>query len=1190
MSGATSARRAQSTGTVGNRRPPEPLSRSALEVMQDHRTRPADIDALQNFMMTDRTERLFSQLLRYCEGKQDGVSILIAGTRGAGKTTLAKLVIQRLIIDGRGMIPLPIILHGPTLLRESVGAEQTGSSAPYTWTQDDSDKAADEEARKVALKRQVLRGLIAALYRHLSDAITDSWKNAVAPGGRPVARHVRQLAAHLELKLEDAPSAATLRKIWLRAGLLRRGAAPHLYPIRLARSARRDSAEQGLHEIVALATCAHSYLTIVGEAKEKLSRETAQATRSGGGGADIGGGRDRGEAAAKEAEKPKEPQRAEGHSGREQLGQFVPPALATVATSFGLLQERPVWAVAAGLTIWLLGVMSSRFTERRDQLSELRRNLTIDVDWTERRLERELPVLLERVKRAGFAPIFVLDELDKLETQSETLGRFLDLTKHIVRDQAAFLFLTNRDYFEQLTRQIRPLEIAGDVRPLGGIGPRGPQESAASTYYEHRVFMLYTPENFRRYFAKVAVPENWNSEAMREFDVMAWATVLVYQARKEPFAFNENLNRIVDEDGLFRDKYKPVEWPLTDPIYPLQLTMQLGLEMVADAGEIDRRIDQRPSEAQLMFDALYYVAELHALDREADKPFAISIDSLGDYLRRRAESDRTERLPDDFPTPAQRRFVFGLLHDYLNLLAYPESIRRAVRDKGERQSQQRDLWVRLARMVVSYPIVETAAGDDNIEFKFLVDRYATRPGTAAQKLLSLDAVAAYERWRELLESLLGDSNEMLPAVVPILEGFSSLNVATLRVLSSGSTELQTAQATMAAEQLEQYLQMLERWRDCFLLGMIAVLRASLVVPELARTSPDPGITDWPRRRLTALGALARIGVAARDEPPVEIARRLSIAFADPSSWPESTRSAVTDGFISETAERSFADSPAALTEYCYGLRTYATRIEQYAHAMTIDLPAIWSAFWAQWVFQQSAPRVRRTDGADGPNPTDLLHAAYHGGLPVIAPTGGSPSIGEWCRLLTLYRFSREKVPLAAAEAALAVLGLAGASADFGLPPSSGSVPPIAPGGPILLIYLRSIESQAWTWQPRDGVRAVVQQPLDVLAADRAATDKSAVDAFAELLRQSDRRAVDVVHCVEVGANFENPPRFGRVAYFGSGAAPGLHLGEANSVGELMARVLTRFALIPTSTGYWSRIRRLLRAPFSWRRPSGPARE
>ena len=49
-----------------------------------------------------------------------------------------------------------------------------------------------------------------------------------------------------------------------------------------------------------------------------------------------------------------------------------------------------------------------------------------------------------------FAPIFVLDELDKMESPEWKLDSLLRLNKHLAVEQAAFLFLTNRDYYERL--------------------------------------------------------------------------------------------------------------------------------------------------------------------------------------------------------------------------------------------------------------------------------------------------------------------------------------------------------------------------------------------------------------------------------------------------------------------------------------------------------------------------------------------------------------------------------------------------------------------------------------------------------------------------------------------------------------------------------------------------------------------
>jgi hypothetical protein len=429
----------------------------ALAKLREHPRDRQAIEALEGFMETSRTRRLLNQLERYCNGQQDGVSILVSGTRGAGKTTMAKLVVQKLIANGEGLIPLPLFLHGPTFLRPDNEPDTIGTEERWWLSLPQSDLA-----RKVALKKHVLRGLISALYQHLRDALVDAWEHATPQRrlwrhGRPV-QELRQLQAHLDLKLDEAPSVATLRKIWRRAGLLQSGVAFQLYP-------RRDPSspaptDQGLREVVALAACALSYLTIIGATKETVSNTTATTTtvQTGYGAAP--------QSAAKEEKKETKPEvRGEGSgSSKESALRLAPAAFAAATTAVsaaGGKGEDVAWALLAGGFIYLLGLLSLRFGTRRDRLSDLRRDLIVEVDWTERRLEREFPALLRRVKHAGFAPIFVLDELDKLEDQAGTLNDFLDLAKHIVRDQAAFLFLTNRDYFEQYQSGLLPGDIPG---------------------------------------------------------------------------------------------------------------------------------------------------------------------------------------------------------------------------------------------------------------------------------------------------------------------------------------------------------------------------------------------------------------------------------------------------------------------------------------------------------------------------------------------------------------------------------------------------------------------------------------------------------------------------------------------------------------------------------------------------------
>src|ERR1051326_7867727 len=71
---------------------------------------------------------LRQELVRYCSGQLRGRSFLIAGHRGAGKTTMVADALGRIPREDPGgrllMRPLPVFLHGPGLF-ESPSARKT---------------------------------------------------------------------------------------------------------------------------------------------------------------------------------------------------------------------------------------------------------------------------------------------------------------------------------------------------------------------------------------------------------------------------------------------------------------------------------------------------------------------------------------------------------------------------------------------------------------------------------------------------------------------------------------------------------------------------------------------------------------------------------------------------------------------------------------------------------------------------------------------------------------------------------------------------------------------------------------------------------------------------------------------------------------------------------------------------------
>jgi hypothetical protein len=414
---------------------PDPLSRQALQRMR----KPADekeADLKFVHYTSPYFERIRYELMRYCSGEINGLSVLISGQRGAGKTTLTKLVIQKVMQESKALIPLPLLLHGPTIIDSEAATS-------------DPDEDSGSKRSAPLEKEKALRQLITALYRCLSTAIYDAWLIAAeeAPSARRAQRELLSLRAHLDLRLERAPDPDVLRKIWDRSGFLHGGVAFYLRPFeQLADGSERDSRvppiagdpeDQGLREIVALSACADAYRVILGETEEKIRQEErAEQTR------------EVKMVVPVMAESKKEGDEQKKKSNVEKL---APAALGTVAGSLAAGATNPKIAVGLliGAVVWLASWLAMEFGSRRTK-REISRELTINVKWDVNRLERDLPVLLKRVKDAGFAPIFVLDELDKTRDANAALENFLKLTKHIVTDHAAFLFLTDRDYYEQL--------------------------------------------------------------------------------------------------------------------------------------------------------------------------------------------------------------------------------------------------------------------------------------------------------------------------------------------------------------------------------------------------------------------------------------------------------------------------------------------------------------------------------------------------------------------------------------------------------------------------------------------------------------------------------------------------------------------------------------------------------------------
>ena len=139
---------------------------------------------------------------------------------------------------------------------------------------------------------------------------------------------------------------------------------------------------------------------------------------------------------------------------------FLPPLITlltggAVASGVAAINPNQIGIAAlAGILTALGSAMVSKYsTSRSQQRSASEEDLFIP-NLSVATLDRVLPVLLERIRDAGLAPVFVIDELDKVKDLSNRIPQMVKRLKKLVAESAFFCFLTDRRYFEELRTRI----------------------------------------------------------------------------------------------------------------------------------------------------------------------------------------------------------------------------------------------------------------------------------------------------------------------------------------------------------------------------------------------------------------------------------------------------------------------------------------------------------------------------------------------------------------------------------------------------------------------------------------------------------------------------------------------------------------------------------------------------------------
>jgi hypothetical protein len=697
---------------------------------------PAAVGTKLKFAQPAAYRLLFYEMCRYGKREISGRSILVSGSRGAGKTTVVRLAIEMAArqTDLQAK-PILIGLHGPDLFTP---APRTPPTSEADTAKKRSDKAADKNANSGESDPTVppllnpvadaaLRMITKALYRVYMDELGRAYSKRVDDLFDPQAqatresRQWRESAASLQVALDWAPNLTTLRQYWRRTKALDTGVFTR--PAKLREG-------QGGRELVAAVTARDAFRLVSGKVKfTESDSENGSVSEDRKSGFDFKG-----------LFNPLLGLLSGGLVGGTLLNSGAGPITTAVSAIAA--------AIATNLTLNFTTTRTIKRTRNRGQ------DFTWDTSLGS--LDRMLPSLLERILDAGLAPIFVVDELDKIEGLEVKMVDLVKHLKHVVTERAFFCFLTNRDYFEYLEDRSRD----------GSYGPE-------HTFFTHRLFVTFEPTELREFvkdLLQIEAPQNADDAV----DRLVLPYVLTHFARLHPIDLLRSISQITRADGSV--SLAPGE--VRQPGYRNAAFYQLVVEYLLLSPALNQRIHLEPEFQRLAYDALYYLAWNWAVDgkRELD----LGIVEFAAYLTRR--SDGKLKLPDTEEGLRGYRDVHilhGSMIQLAGFLSTPGKFREVLESEAAKQTEPAfrvdPPLVEIASSKKDKPLLQLKTGKLKDAATFVFDAYGelledmdeapSARGAIAEphktpKELTLERIAQFEALNKFIKDECGESVDL----------------------------------------------------------------------------------------------------------------------------------------------------------------------------------------------------------------------------------------------------------------------------------------------------------------------------------------------------------------------------------------------------------------------------------------------
>jgi hypothetical protein len=672
--------------------------------------------------------KLRRALERYTSGLIQGRSYLIAGHRGSGKTILVHKAIEDLVRSSlnRESRPLFVRLHGPDLLPPIIESDQepekpagketnpttppkreTATSAadpakppaatalvtdPATVPVTNGAAASDKETNKQL--DIVLKQMMKSLFRDVTNEYRRCYREAILRLPNGLKRtNLLEVAAQFDLDLTDYVTPSRLRNYWHRIGAFSNGilltsdrTKYKTYGVSDAKPEVLSATDIGLQEVLVLSSLSQAFQLIAGTVEEKQKQIDA----------------------AKD-------ERASSLSTAYALKNLFGPIAGLLTGGFVGIQigtTNPIAAVLLGLLTGAVVSFGFTYTSTRSKSKEMSLESIFIKDRTVATLSSVLPLLVVRLRDIGLAPVFVIDELDKVRDLQDRMQNLIRHLKFLVTENAFSCFLTDRRYLDYLNSQANQNAYAPEY-----------------TYFSDRLVVLYRPVELRDFVKNaleiVAAPRQVSQnltpdqastqEKQDQEEVEKISYVLLHRARMHPIDLRRQI------DSLTGSASFSMADAFSSPRFRFEILIQVTIEWLLDGEDVQARLSGNPYYRQVVYDAFYYVSRLWD-DAGADGPQVPGFREFGtdsvkkpglefnekDFLNYLESRNKLEDLPgrsrDAAPVSDKKvqstehphiggldsKFLLGKVGELLGFLCKPEILISEI-NRSQRQTKPPEL-------------------------------------------------------------------------------------------------------------------------------------------------------------------------------------------------------------------------------------------------------------------------------------------------------------------------------------------------------------------------------------------------------------------------------------------------------------------------------------------------------------------